>query len=68
MPTKLTPSQRQELQAVLLADQQEQLLMMQDRIDALEAAAREVIKWRGSPDTPWRRAVERLEGVLREGE
>jgi hypothetical protein len=53
---------------VLIADQQEQLLMMQDRIDALEAAAREVIQWKGSPDTPWRRAIERLSDVLNEGE
>jgi hypothetical protein len=46
----------------------DKLAVLTVRLVRLEAAARQVIKWKGSPDTPWRRAIERLEGVLREGE
>lgn len=43
-------------------------LRLAERVVELTLAARAVIKWKGSPDTPWHAAVARLEALLDEKE
>lgn len=41
-----------------------EIVRLEGKLHELHRAAREVVKWRGSPDTPWRTAVDNLAALL----
>ena len=62
-----TKQQRDALRRLLRRQVQEaarEIVLLEEQLHELRRAAREVVKWRGSPDTPWRSAVDNLALLL----